>query len=192
MLKETLCPELDCSVSLFDGGGALNDEGRTFLVLNWDEWTNDKINIGVANDKSSEGELFFVVLNAVKGCESKICEAFNPRKIFGIFYSNDDVPQILKGFQFILKGESWVPRQVLQEWLQGAGDTDNNDLVNNGLTKRETAILALVARGYSNEEISKYYSISLNTVKTHLYKIYRKINVTNRINASLWMMNREE
>jgi LuxR family transcriptional regulator of csgAB operon len=54
------------------------------------------------------------------------------------------------------------------------------------LTKRQAEILALVAVGYSNEEIASRLYISAHTVKTHLYTIFKKINVPNRIQASLW------
>ena len=54
------------------------------------------------------------------------------------------------------------------------------------LTERQTEILALVAVGATNEEIADQLCISPYTVKTHLYKIFRKINVPNRIQASLW------
>ena len=54
------------------------------------------------------------------------------------------------------------------------------------LTKRQAEILALVAVGHSNEEIAQKLYISAHTVKTHLYTIFKKINVPNRMQASLW------
>ena len=54
------------------------------------------------------------------------------------------------------------------------------------LTHREKTILLLMAEGYSNIEISQELYISLHTVKTHIYNIYKKINATNRLQAALW------
>ncbi|MCO5214902.1 MAG: LuxR C-terminal-related transcriptional regulator [Thermomicrobiales bacterium] len=51
------------------------------------------------------------------------------------------------------------------------------------LTEREQEILQLVARGYSNTEISQELFISLSTVKNHLASIYRKLGVRNRRDA---------
>ena len=49
------------------------------------------------------------------------------------------------------------------------------------LTNREQEIIALVVRGKTNKEIEKELFISLKTVKSHLYNIYQKLNVQNRL-----------
>ena len=54
------------------------------------------------------------------------------------------------------------------------------------LTERQVEILAMVAVGSTNDEISDKLCISPHTVKTHLYKIFKKINVPNRVQAALW------
>lgn len=48
------------------------------------------------------------------------------------------------------------------------------------LTTKEKAVLDLVQKGLTNMEISKLMYISINTVKTHLLSIYRKLDVSNR------------
>jgi len=56
------------------------------------------------------------------------------------------------------------------------------------LSKRELEILHLIARGVTNEDIGKKLFINLSTVKTHLTHIFRKLNVKNRIQAALLLM----
>ena len=55
------------------------------------------------------------------------------------------------------------------------------------LTLREKEILIAIASGASNSEIASEYFISLNTVKSHTFNIYRRIEVKNRLEATLWV-----
>ena len=51
------------------------------------------------------------------------------------------------------------------------------------LTAREIEILNWVEKGKSNNEIAQILSISHLTVKNHVQKILRKLNVQNRAQA---------
>ena len=46
------------------------------------------------------------------------------------------------------------------------------------LTKRETEIICLVAKGKQNEEIAELLFLSFHTVKTHRKNILKKLNIT--------------
>ncbi len=51
------------------------------------------------------------------------------------------------------------------------------------LTSRELVILELLKKGFSNENISGKTGITINTVKFHLKKIYKKLDTVNRVQA---------
>jgi DNA-binding NarL/FixJ family response regulator len=55
-----------------------------------------------------------------------------------------------------------------------------------GLTKREIEILRLTADGYSNSQLACKLRVTEQTVKFHLSNIYRKLDVSNRTEASRW------
>jgi len=55
-----------------------------------------------------------------------------------------------------------------------------------GLTDRESEILALITQGKSNAEVAALTFLSPNTVKSYIRTIYRKINVASRTQAVLW------
>jgi len=55
-----------------------------------------------------------------------------------------------------------------------------------GLTDRESEILALITQGKSNAEVAKLTYLSPNTVKSYIRTIYRKIDVTSSTQAVLW------
>ncbi|HEY0130170.1 MAG TPA: LuxR C-terminal-related transcriptional regulator [Allosphingosinicella sp.] len=52
-----------------------------------------------------------------------------------------------------------------------------------GLTARECELLALLASGQSNKELARALGISPNTVKTHLARLYEKLEVQKRVQA---------
>jgi DNA-binding NarL/FixJ family response regulator len=55
-----------------------------------------------------------------------------------------------------------------------------------GLTPRETEIVRAVADGLSNREIARTLRIAEPTVKFHLSKVYRRLEVTNRTEVTHW------
>jgi len=55
-----------------------------------------------------------------------------------------------------------------------------------GLTRRELEILRLVAEGHSNSQLARMLWVTEQTVKFHLSNIYRKLEVSNRTEASRW------
>jgi DNA-binding CsgD family transcriptional regulator len=52
-----------------------------------------------------------------------------------------------------------------------------------GLTNRESEILALLSEGLSNKEIADRVNISYDTVRAHLRHIYEKLHVRGRTEA---------
>lgn len=51
------------------------------------------------------------------------------------------------------------------------------------LTPREIAVLRLIAEGHANRDIAKQLSLSFHTVKNHVQNIFKKLDVTRRIEA---------
>ena len=49
-----------------------------------------------------------------------------------------------------------------------------------GLTERESEILSYLARGFTSTYIASCLLISSNTVRTHMYNMYKKLGVTSR------------
>lgn len=49
------------------------------------------------------------------------------------------------------------------------------------LTPREKELIELIYNGKSNKEIAEILYLSESTVKTHIYNIFRKMDVKNRV-----------
>jgi DNA-binding NarL/FixJ family response regulator len=55
-----------------------------------------------------------------------------------------------------------------------------------GLTERESEILALITQGKSNAEVAATTYLSVNSIKSYIRSTYRKIGVKSRTQAVLW------
>ncbi len=91
----------------------------------------------------------------------------------------------------VRSGILWVPRDVAFPLAIDASrkaDAPARANAGNGgeeLTAREKELLDLLLGGLSNAEIADQLFISVRTVKGHLTHIYRKLGVSNRLQASL-------
>ncbi len=52
-----------------------------------------------------------------------------------------------------------------------------------GLTAREMDVLGLLGRGYRNREIAESLGLSQSTVKTHVARIFKRLDVSDRTDA---------
>ena len=68
---------------------------------------------------------------------------------------------------------------------RGPAPAHGDPLQHNGLTAREREIVALIARGASNDEIARALQIARSTVKTHIRHAFAKLGVANRRQAAM-------
>lgn len=77
----------------------------------------------------------------------------------------------------------WAGRRMTPQPAGGAFRRNEQAIRSLGLTARECEILELLASGQSNKEMARTLSISPNTVKTHLARVYEKLEVERRVQA---------
>ncbi len=125
------------------------------------------------------------VFNLIRGL--KIEKELVERGIRGIFYAHDRPDHLKRGVRALLEGETWITREVMSKFIPEAREAKRLSANEKSvLSNREIEILGLVAQGSLNVEIAQKLFISRHTVKSHLYNIYKKIEVTNRLEAALW------
>lgn len=74
---------------------------------------------------------------------------------------------------------------VLRAFLTEEADTDTEASVSFGkLSKRQKQLLILLDKGLSNRDIAEALQISEHTVKVHLWRLFRRLNVKSRSQAS--------
>ena len=77
----------------------------------------------------------------------------------------------------------WVGRKLTPQPRPAAFERNHAAVRSLGLTDRECEILAWLASGQSNKELARTLGISPNTVKTHVARVYEKLEVQKRVAA---------
>lgn len=104
----------------------------------------------------------------------------------GFFYTSDQLDAFPRGLRFVCQGELWVSRAILENALMGREPTRADHSQEHNLTSRELQILSLIGEGVRNADIADTLCISPHTVKTHIYNVFKKIGVSNRLQAARW------
>lgn len=122
------------------------------------------------------------VLGDMETAVSVMHQAFNlaePAGYIRVFLDHPDpiMPRILH----IIASEGSVHEAYARELLGHWGETAVTTI--HPLSSREIEVLQYLAIGLSNREISQQMVVSVNTVKTHIRRLYTKLEVNNRTQA---------
>lgn len=105
----------------------------------------------------------------------------------GFVYENDRIDTFLKMMDVVFRRELWVSRKIMTKCLlSNSSQFLSFNAEYPELSSREIEILTSVATGHSNSLIADKLCISPHTVKTHVYNIFKKINVSSRVQAAQW------
>ena len=93
--------------------------------------------------------------------------------------------QLVEAVTVVARGDALlspdVTRSVIQRFSQAPTSPRPSKAVD--LTDRESEVLSLVARGWSNAEIAAELFVGEATVKTHVSKVLQKLGVRDRVQA---------
>lgn len=102
----------------------------------------------------------------------------------GILLRNASVTHISESVEYIFQGGLWLPRVYLEKLISNYRHSNlSMDCQHDSLTSRERQILELLAYGISNQQIASQLFLSESTVKSHIYKLYKKLDVHCRHDA---------
>lgn len=94
--------------------------------------------------------------------------------------------ELVEALEAVAAGQTVVSSFPVQEDQPGGGEWPGQEA---GLTMREAEVLALIAKGLTNEHIAKVLFLSVNTVKTYVRTGYRRIGVKSRSQAVAWALH---
>jgi two-component system NarL family response regulator len=113
----------------------------------------------------------------------------------GYLSKDVSISNLIKAIQAVQKGELWIERKLMARFLEVEAVVDSSregqaGKLKNIMTPREKEVLRFLTTGRTNKEIAKALFISEKTVKSHLNSIFRKLNVTRRLQAILYAIKR--
>jgi DNA-binding NarL/FixJ family response regulator len=169
---------------------ALAQKPDIILFASGSQWPNLKKKLQCVRKRFPDTPIIFLSSRA----ESESME-FNVIKWGAKGFLSSTAPSgiLIKAVRACYAGEIWASRKFAgrimddmgeEKLFAGAGKSVQE--IPGRLTRQELKVITLIASGFRNAEIGKNLFISENTVKTHINRLFKKINVKNRLQAALW------
>mgnify|MGYP001135546236 FL=1 len=106
----------------------------------------------------------------------------------GYILKDSESAELKKAISLVLSGESYIQPSLIPALNSRlvARDVDKEKI--ESLTRREMEVLIQVANGMFNKEIATVLNISERTVKNHISNIFKKIEVSDRTQAAVFVI----
>ncbi len=102
----------------------------------------------------------------------------------GYLLKEQSTSDFINALQCIIKGEPPLSPVIARKMMSYFSVVGSNDRPSK-LSERETEILTLIAKGLKRIEVASLLELSPNTVAAHLKRIYNKLNVSTRAEATM-------
>ena len=100
--------------------------------------------------------------------------------------ASDLLPQCIRQ---VMEGEQWIGVESVNALISGIRAPAGGGSLS--LTPREVDIVRRVAKGAGNKDIAWELQMGEQTVKNHLRRIFRKLNVANRVELALLALEQQ-
>ena len=107
----------------------------------------------------------------------------------GYLLKNAEPEQLCEAIRQAYAGQGVLSPEITMQVMRAAALSQNRQAVSN-LSQRECEVLVELARGATTTEIASNLVISKNTVKTHIGRILKKLDVANRAEAAVAAVQR--
>ncbi|MCB0197968.1 MAG: response regulator transcription factor [Anaerolineae bacterium] len=95
---------------------------------------------------------------------------------------------LLQAIRDVYQGESSLHPTIARKLIQEISQPSPLPPTETPLTEREIAVLRLIARGLTDQDIAHNLSITIRTVRFHVSNILSKLHVANRTQAALYAL----
>jgi DNA-binding NarL/FixJ family response regulator len=112
----------------------------------------------------------------------------------GIFCIKDLRFDLLcKSVHCVYQGQIWADNDLVRYMIETLSRPQSREVTDSRgkklLTAREQEVLHLLADGMSNYQLAAHLKLSEHTIKNHLFRIYEKLGVSNRMEAVLYALS---
>ena len=111
----------------------------------------------------------------------------------GVFVRSEPSSRLSRCVQCIYQGQIWAGSRELEHLVGAVASAKPLRVVNakgrNLLSKREDEVVALVADGLTNREVSERLKLSEHTVKSYMFNIFEKLGVSSRVELVLYALS---
>ncbi|OLQ85517.1 helix-turn-helix transcriptional regulator [Vibrio ponticus] len=182
-LTRVICDELN--LEKIDNVEFITNETKPTLVLI--DLVNEESELQTLKQKLEKNPTLCLIILLNVDEEKEYSAFLSWPSVVGTFKPNDSIEFLIDGIKRMINGEIWVSRELSTQLIHHfRGYHERKRLSVGELTHRQKEILKMIVNGLSNLDIATKLDISPMTAKTHIYNIYKKINVKNRSQATQW------
>ncbi|MFD0888343.1 response regulator transcription factor [Streptosporangium algeriense] len=107
-------------------------------------------------------------------------------EVGGLLFTNASAEELRAAIRMLSAGYSFLAPEACQRTVRTAAVGPPRTPPVTDMTSRELDVLRLLARGYTNAEISRDLSLSESTVKSHVQNVLHKKHLRNRAGAVIY------
>ena len=105
----------------------------------------------------------------------------------GVIHKSSSVLEVIDALKRLIAGEVLLPSEEVVDYLRLAGQErerrHQEELAIMKLTKREREVLEALAEGMNSKEIAERLSMTIETERTHVVNLLKKLKVHSRLEA---------
>jgi NarL family two-component system response regulator LiaR len=106
----------------------------------------------------------------------------------GYLLKDSDPEDLIRMIRQVYRGELSIHPTIARKVIQELNRPATEPLTPSPITEREVEILKLLAEGMENKEIAAKLVVRDATVRTHVSNILRKLQLANRVQATLYAL----
>jgi len=123
-----------------------------------------------------------------------VVEAFR-RGAYGVISRDELFETMCECVRAVHQGQIWVRAESLRFLVDAVVESASPRILNAQgvamLTKQEHGIVRLVAEGLTNRDIARQLSLSENTVRNYMFRIFDKLGTANRVELALYAVRQQ-